>query len=555
MNKEAEKTKMTKKELAKDWKEYYDWLQSIYTVKSFQIQGKSDEKLHFFHGFKTKSFDNENLLVYYLRDEEYAKYLDEKKAIQLQSEEKQDDEENKYKIKGFITIDKNKKWFNFGIEWDYQRHGYGQAIYENIPKILEMLGIEDKEQYELRIYGKQNHDFFERMDTKRLVEKTNRNPNTENALQIIKEFAKHPNTMKFSEFNAIIEYALNSSVPIEKIAKAINDNGFNIEYSTVNCVPYFKEKDFEKFKSFGIKGIKATCMHHHFMKGRNFGFLKLLDSVDMQDATLEFRKVFEDVKAEYKKKKSDESYVPHNLEEYGELEYLILDWDDLGLLLRNVNPEIQKLVRKQAISSFDKFDTKHHHSWGFQLDYESAATFAMLRDAGLMDKDTYIELYQKALNRNYNLEEFSSVADRFINSEEGKLAKEEISRNIYYPSPKGNWQKSRVYDKNHRILKVEIPQQISKKGKVREILKQEILRQGIAKKTKIKTDMTGIDKDGKTFVVDNLKDWLFGVPGARGNLQMMGFSAVTFPPQTPKFAIDLIEQVFKDMEYSDIEGR
>ena len=67
--------------------------------------------------------------------------------------------------------------------------------------------------------------------------------------------------------------------------------------------------------------------------------------------------------------------------------------------------------------------------------------------------------------------------------------------------------------------------------------------------------MTGIGKDGKPFVVDNLKDWLFGVPGTHGNLQMLGTVAVTLPPQTPKFAVELVEQALKDLEYPDFGER
>ena len=81
------------------------------------------------------------------------------------------------------------------------------------------------------------------------------------------------------------------------------------------------------------------------------------------------------------------------------------------------------------------------------------------------------------------------------------------------------------------------------------------MKQGIAKRTKIRTDMTGKNKDGKPIVVDNLKDWLFGVPGAHGNLQMMGSAAVTLPPQTPEFAVNLIENAFKDIEYPNSDGR
>lgn len=67
--------------------------------------------------------------------------------------------------------------------------------------------------------------------------------------------------------------------------------------------------------------------------------------------------------------------------------------------------------------------------------------------------------------------------------------------------------------------------------------------------------MTGRDKKGKPIVVDNLKDWLFGVPGAHGNLQMEGSSTVILPPQTPDFAVRLIEDTFRDIEYPNSEGR
>ena len=67
--------------------------------------------------------------------------------------------------------------------------------------------------------------------------------------------------------------------------------------------------------------------------------------------------------------------------------------------------------------------------------------------------------------------------------------------------------------------------------------------------------MTGIGKDGKPFTVDNLKDWMFGVPGVRGNLQMKGISQITFPPQTPQFAVELVEQAFRELEHPDFGER
>lgn len=555
MSKETEKTERTKEELANAYKEYYDWLQSVYPVKSFDIKGIDNQILHFYHGYNSRTLDHENFLSYVLIDEEYEKYLEKLETLHLQGEEIPEDRKKEFRTKGFICIDKNKKYFNFGIKCDYQGHGYGKTIYDNISSIFEMLGIENKDEYELEVYGNSKHDFFKRIETKKLVAKASGELNTENALQVIEEFAKYPNKMRFEEFNTIIEYALNSNVPMEKIAEAINDNGFNIFYSNVSFIPYFEGEDFEKFKSFGIVGIKATCMHHHFMREKNFGFMRLLGNVDMEDTTLEFRRIFEEVKKEHEKRKSECCYIPINLEKFGELEHIILDWHYSGLLFKNVSPDIQTLVKKQAISKFDEFDPEHRESWDCHLDTNSARTLKKLSDAGLMDKDAYIALYQKALNRNYDLDEFDNIVRHFIDDEQRKIARQEISQNVYYPSPKGNWQKSCSWEENNIISKIEIPQRVSKKGKVRDRLKQEILRQGTARETKIKTDMTGIGKDGKPFVVDNLKDWLFGVPGTHGNLQMMGTVAVILPPQTPKFAVELVEQAFKNLEYPDFGER
>ena len=555
MSKETKKTTKTKEERAQAYKEYYDWLQSIYPVKSFDIQGVDKKTLHFRRGHNYRTVDDENYLSYFLIDQEYEKYLEELEALHLQGEEIPEDRKKEFKSKGFISIDKNKKYFNFGIDWDYQRHGYGTTIYNNISSIFEMLGIENKDEYELSVYGNPDHDFFKRLETKRLVTKASGEPNTENALQVIEEFAKHPNKMRFKEFNTIIEYALKSCVPMKKVADAINDNGFNIFYYAINNIPHFEVEDLKKFKSFGISGIKATCMHHHFMKRKNFAFMQLLDDVDIEDATLEFRKIFEEVKKEHEKRKSEGGYIPPNLEKFGELEHIILDWDYSGLLFKNVSPEIQTIVKKQAISKFDEFDPEHKDSWNYGLDPNSAKTIKMLRDAKLMDKDAYIALYQKALNRNYDLDEFDHIVSPFVDYEQSEIAKQEISQNVYYPSPKGHWQKSNSWEENHRISKVAIPQSVNKKGKVRDILKQEILRKSTARRTKIKTDMTGIGKNGKPFVVDNLKDWLFGVPGAHGNLQITKNNEVALPPQTPKYAVELIEEAFKHLESQDFGDR
>lgn len=554
MSKETDKSKMTKEEIAKYWNNYYNWIYSIYPIKDFEIPGKSGETLYFHHGYNTYFDKNKpQYLLYFLVDEDFKEFDAERVKLSLRGEEIKDKKE--YKSKASIVIDKETKKFNFSVDWDYQGYGYGRAIYENYLHILEMLGIEDKEQYELQVANQSDHAFLKNMHTEELVRRTNSEPNIENAMNILKDFTVYPNTVRLSDLNSIVDYAVKSNVPNEEISKAINDNGFNISYSTINSVPYFEKEDLEQFKSFGISGLKPTCMHNQFMRYKNFGFMQLSDNIDKQDATLEFRRVFEEVKKEHEKAKTKGRDISPNLEKFGELEHIILDWNYSGLLFKSVSPDIQKLIKKEAISRFDEFDPEHKN-YSLMDDTNTCITFEMLKDAGLMDKQAYIDLYQKALNRNYDLEEFdSAIAYRFVDDEVRNQARQEISQNIYCPYPKKNWQKSRSWGEKHRISKIEIPQSISKKGKVRDILKQEILKQGIARKTKIKTNMTGIGKDGRPFVVDNLKDWLFGVPGARGNLQMMGTTAVTLPPQTPKVAIDLVEKTLSDIEYPDLDER
>lgn len=556
MSRKTSKPKMTKEELAKFWKDYYDQMDSIYPVKSFEIQDKNGEILTF---YLDRPYIGESpSFSFSLKDAEYQKAFEQQKRLDLLGVER--DEENDisetFESKAFIDINKEEKWVNFGVEWQHMRNGYGRAIYDNYLHILEILGIPDKEQYQLRIYGNPDHDFFKRMQTEELVAKASDDPNKEKASQLLAEFSQYPHTMKFSELNTIIQYAITSNISTTKIAEAINDNGFNIFYTTINSTPYFEKEDFEQFKSFGITGLKPTSMHHHFMRNKDFGFIKLLDDIDMQDATKEFRKVFEEVKTQHEKEKNDGSYTYQTIEKYGVAENIVLNWDHFGLLLKHVDPNIQAIVKKGAINKFGEFDPEHENQWrGHDIDYSSLQTFRMLRDAGLMDKDAYIALYQKALNRNYDLKEFDKAISSFVSEEEKAKAKEEILRNAFYPSPKGNWQKSSIKGKQHKISRITIPKEVAKTGSVRTLLKQEILKQGTAKKTKIRTDMTGRNNDGKPIVVDNLKDWLFGVPGAHGNLQMEGASTVILPPQTPNFAVNLIENTFRDIEYPNSDGR
>lgn len=560
--KKLEKPKRTKEELAKSYSGYLKLVDEVYPLKEFELKGKDGEILNFYRG--SISINEPEWKCYDLRDKEYKQAYEKKQQQLLLGEEWTEDINKAFKSKAFIDINTEEKYFNFGTEWEYQRNGYGRAIYDNYLNILEMLGIENKEQYELRVYGNANHEFLQGMQTEKLVSKTNTEPNFEKASQLLEEFAKYPNNMKFSQLNSIIKYAIKSGISIEEITKAINENGFNIKYYANNSgEPKFEREDLEQFKFFGITGIKATSMHQHFTSRRNCGFMKFLGDVEMEDATLEFKNILEYVKKDYELKKAEGSWIPSNLEEFGELGHIILDWDDIGLLLKNVSPEIKEVVKRKAIDCFEEFDPKHKEKWvtdytSNNTDINSRTTFIMLSQAGMMNKEAYIELYQRALNRNYNLRDFDNRVCSFIDEEERKLAREEIAQNTYYPAPKKEWQLSNTSkrSKEHNIAKVSIPQKVARTKNARELIKAEILNQGIAKRTKIKTTMTGKDENGNPIVVNNLEDWLFGVPGANGNLMITkGNNELAFPPQTPKFAVELLEQTLRNIINPDYGER
>lgn len=554
VEKQPEKPKKSKEELARDYQEYYEWLDTIYSVESFELEGRDGEKLYFHHGYNLyDKEDEEQLLVYHLRSSDYKQFAQQQKSLHLKGEEAKDDSQA-YAFKGSIVINKKEKKFSFLVEWDYQGNGYGRAIYDNYLQILEMLGIEDKEQYAVGVNQNTKHPFLQRMYAKELAGRTRTEPDLENAQQILQELAQWswPVPMRLSEINDMIDYAIRSNVPMSEIAQALNKNGLSLS----NNVFHNEREEVERFQSFGIIGLKATSMHQHFMEDKGFAFMQFITKPDREDTTLEFRKILEEIKKEHKKRQQEGQYIEPNLQNFGELEYIILDWKHAGLLFRSVIPEVQEVVKRQAINKFEEFDPEHERPWRWCADDSSFKTFKMLSEAGLMDKEAYIALYQKALNRNYTLRDFDGVIFTHISREEREKARREIAENTYYPSPKKKWQKSEGrWDKEHSIPRVAIPQSLAKKGNIREQLKQQILQQGVAKKTKIKTDMMGKRKDGTTFIVDNLKDWLFGVPGTHGNLQIMGNSAVVFPPQTPEFAVQLIEKALKSIEYPDFGER
>lgn len=191
-------------------------------------------------------------------------------------------------------------------------------------------------------------------------------------------------------------------------------------------------------------------------------------------------------------------------------------------------------------------DPEHKKCWNrFEMDGQSFMILSFLKDSEMMDKEAYCELFQKAINRNYNLTEFDDRIKGWIDGKERELARIEILENVYCPNPKTNWQKSASFDKKtHSTRKIEIPNKLSKKENIEEELKKALQKQGKAKEVKIKTDMTKYTEDG-VVLVDNLEDWLIRI------IQLEGTKSVCMPPQTPDVAVELLQETIRRMENPD----
>lgn len=537
------KTEITKEECAKFYKDYYTKLYSLYPMASFELKS-NDTILHFFHGLNDP--EDGNTLIYFWRDEEYGELFEKCKALQIAGEEKDiGNLWNEYKSMGHIIISMDRKIFDFMFDWDFQFKGHGTTIYNNYLDILNMLGIEDADQYELRINNNPNHDFFKRMQSKKLIARVAEEANFQKALNVLEDFANHPYKLRIHELNAIIKYALNSGIHVSTIASAINRNGFNISYNTVNGIFFLKKEDMDEFKAFNISGLSPLSCIRHFTDEHNFAFMEMLGDVNKDETLLAFEKIKEYAFARYEKRKVDNLYPLVHFDKYGILGHFILDWDRFGLFVKYLTEDIKNQVKELAINMFEDFDPNHYYRMPFDLDSESTHVIRVLKDADFLNKDTYIRLYQKAMNRNYTFDDFNGILSYYIDHEEHSKAYKEISENIFCPSPKNGWQKVPIY--GYRIPKLAIPENLSKKPNIRQLIKTEVINQGIAKETKIMTDMIGKTTDGKVIQVDNVKDWLFGVPGIHGNMQMMGTTGIAFPPQTPNIVLEIVQKALDNL--------
>ena len=171
----SKKPKITNKQRIMAQEVYSQWLSSIYPIDSFELQDENGKTLYFYHGYNSYAKRHEPQdLAYHLRDEEFKRIEAERIARNLRGEEPENQKaENEYysAVKAYIRIRKQEKVFSFYVpSWSRGEYMTAKAIYKNILHILEILGIEDREDYKIQYINDPEHIFLKRMQEEELAE-------------------------------------------------------------------------------------------------------------------------------------------------------------------------------------------------------------------------------------------------------------------------------------------------------------------------------------------------------------------------------------------------
>ncbi len=549
---EQPKPNITQEERARKYQEYLKSLRIIYPVDTISI---GDHK--FFRGEKALGLKVSNFKDYLLLDEKEIDIKNRQIKKLTIGEELSDTDKLPPRERTYFVVNTRDKTFSYAVAYEERNQGLGKEIYNSVPQILEALQIEDADKYIIQIAGNSDHDYLRHLKSLKMVDLTKKEYDAENARKILKQFSQHPYQLKFREFNSIVEYAINSFVPINEIADAINANGFNVAYSLYDSNEYTK-----KCRDFNITGIKPTCLHEKFLNDKSFKVLSLFGELDKEDCSREFRAFQEYLKEEHQKRKNTGKSIPSNLEKYGALSYMILNYDAAGLLFKYVDPRLKEVIKRDSITLFERMDTEHKKILNSGPDHESIMILKVLQDSGLLDVDTYIELSQRALNRNYSLSDFRTFAIRYCEPKVANEASKILSNDVYCPAPKGKWQIQRYGDDKAKLQRVVIPPKIAK-GKNREDLKKYLhkeMKEVIKPEDRsIKTTMTIRKGNGRKIKVNDLITWMFGdFQKNKGYLNIQfdqGETYATFPPQTPKKVLEIVQEAFRRIEDPNYGGR
>lgn len=340
------------------------------------------------------------------------------------------------------------------------------------------------------------------------------------SLKLLQHLGSSPKKLGLSQINSIIEIAKNNGIGNDVIFNALEQNGFDIGY----C----RKEDFEKFKQFGITGITLDHVRDSIIREKDFGLISVVDNADEQDITRAYNSFINELAEKKGKKEGQDS------KKYEEIFELMCNYSNANEIFSRLTPEVKELTKKMMIQNMDMIESLQKNPVGYSSEFS--------RIMGIMTKsfdfteDDLTNVYMKCLNNGASKDESIRALQQYLPEEERKGFEEKINSANIYPNPKYFW----LTDKNLKRIRVE-------RGENRGTIKSKIQADGRCFSTRVKTDMVGESKEGKKIPVNNLSKWLFGVPGARGNLTITrAGDYIQLPGNTPDEAIELIETLMME---------
>ena len=207
------------------------------------------------------------------------------------------------------------------------------------------------------------------------------------------------------------------------------------------------------------------------------------------------------------------------------------NYSNASELFSRLTPEVKELTKKLMINNLDVIETLQKGSVVYSSEF-SKLMETMSKSFEMTEEDM-TNIYIKCLNNGASKDETISMLQQYIPKEERIEFAEKINSANIYPNPKYFW----LTDRNIRRIRVN-------RGENRGTIKSKIQADGRCFSTRVKTDMVGESNEGKKIAVNNLSKWLFGVPGARGNLTITrAGDYIQLPGNTPDEAVELIETV------------
>lgn len=344
---------------------------------------------------------------------------------------------------------------------------------------------------------------------------------TDSAKKLMGIFSDTTSKTSLKDLNAVFNVLQQNGIDSDEMLQALRENGFNISISDWRE----DQEQISTFKSFGIAGITLDDLRNGILKNKNFNFLKLADNITPEDMTREYNSLLNEISGK-KYGKDDKRYE--------EIFELMCDYSNATELFSRLTPEVKELTKKLMIDNLDVIESLQKNPIGYSSEFSKI--MQIMNKSFELSEEDMTNIYMKCLNNGASKDETISALQQYLPEEERKGFEERINSANIYPNPKYFW----LTDKSLKRIGVN-------RGENRGTIKSKIQADGRCFSTKVKTDMVGESKEGKKIVVNNLSKWLFGVPGARGNLTITrAGDYIQLPGNTPDEAVELIETILME---------